>query len=211
MVTMVTLSRRRCASSLFGLLLLAGCQTAEPVTVNPSFTTSPALALKRPAEVAVLPVEDGTGGVEVDRHLVFLRQELMRQLVDRFYTPLAGAVVDAALKGNAEAAAAKAAGGSALAPAYLQKVAGHASEEAVFVLRVDRWDERHLLTNRRVTFQFTAALVGADGQQLWYGTMSGEVKAGGLGAAPRDRDYMARSCGELAIRELLLRLPQRLP
>ena len=43
-------------------------------------------------------------------------------------------------------------------------------------LRIDRWDESKLLINRRVYFQFQASLVGKDGQQLWYGTLSGEVK-----------------------------------
>jgi len=143
--------------------------------------------------------------------VVFLRQEIMRQLVDRLYTPLSAPVVDSALKGNAEAAAARAAGASLLEPTYLQKVAGHSSEEAVFALRVDKWDEANLLTTRRIVFQFQAALVASDGQPLWYGTLSGEVKAGGAGAAPRDRDYMARSCGELAIREVMARLPKRLP
>lgn len=203
-------SPSRC-SSLALLLLAAGCQTTEPVTVHPSFTTAPAMAVSKPSQIAVLPVEDGTPGGAAGRHLVFLRQEVMRQLIDRLYTPLAAPVVDSALKGNADAAAARAAGTSMLEPVFLKKIAGQSSEEALFALRVDAWDESHLLTSRRITFQFQAALVASDGQQLWYGTMNGEVKAGGAGAAPRDRDYMARSCGELAIRELMLRLPQRLP
>ena len=205
-------ARSSYSSSPLGLLLLAaGCQTTEPVNVTPSFTTSPALAVRKPSDIAVLPVEDGSPGGAASRHVVFLRQEIMRRLVDRLYSPLAAPGVDAALKGNAEAAAARASGASTLEATYLQKVAGHSSEDALFALRVDQWDESNLLATRRITFQFQAALVGSDGQQLWYGTLSGEVKAGGAGAAPRDRDYMARSCGELAIRELMLRLPQRLP
>jgi hypothetical protein len=195
-----------------GLLLLAvACKTAEPVTVYPSFTTSPAMAAHKPAEIAVLPVEDGSPASAASRHLVFLRQEIMRQLVDRLYTPLSAPVVDAALKGNADAAAAREAKTSVLEPVYLKKIAGISSEDAVLALRVDAWDESHLLTSHRLAFQFQAALVSNTGEQLWYGTINGNLKAGGAGTAPRDRDYMARSCGELAIRELMLRLPARLP
>jgi len=211
---MVTASRSARSSSrlvLPLLLLAAGCQTVEPVNVTPSFTTSPQLVVLAPSQIAVLPVEDGSPGEAASRHVAFLRQEVMRQLPDRLYTPLAAPAVDAALRGNAEAAATRASGTSILEPVYMQKIAGQCGEEALFVLRVDQWDESNLLTSRRIVFQFQAALVASGGQQLWYGTLKGEVKAGGAGAAPRDRDYMARSCGELAIRELLLRLPSRQP
>lgn len=198
---------------MFGFVLcgsvLTGCRTVEPVTVYPSFTVSPALASQAPAEVAVLPVEDGTEDGAAERHLVFMRQELMRQLVERLYTPLSTQAVDAALRRNDRALAAPASA-SILDPTWLTKVVGLAAEDATLAVRVDRWDESKLLVNRRTYFQFQAALVGKGGQQLWYGTLSGEVKAGGAGAAPRDRDYMARSCGQIAIRELLLRLPRRL-
>ncbi|MCA8949631.1 MAG: hypothetical protein KDE27_09025 [Planctomycetes bacterium] len=194
------------------LLLAAvagGCHTAEPVTVYPSFTVAPALAAQAPTQIAVLPVEDGTDDRAAERHLVFLRQEVMRQLVDRLYTPISSQAVDTALRGTGGVGAAEAAGSrsSVLDPTWLRRVVGRAAEDAALALRIDRWDESKLLINRRVYFQFQASLVGKDGQQLWYGTLSGEVKAGGAGAAPRDRDYMARSCAEIAIRQLLLRLP----
>ena len=212
MVKAPRFARSSSRMAVLGLLLLAaGCKSTEPVTVFPSFTTAPAMAIHKPAEIAVLPVEDGSPGGAAGRHLVFLRQEVMRQLVDRLYTPLAASVVDATLKGNADAVAAREAKTSMLEPAFLKKIAGTSSEDGVFALRVDTWDEGHLLTDRTITFQFQAALVGNDGQQLWYGTIHGTVKAGGAGAAPRDRDYMARSCGELAVSELMLRLPARLP
>ena len=158
-----------------------------------------------------MPVEDASPGGAASRHLVFLRQEIMRQLVDRRYTPMTANVVDSAMKGNADVAAARMSGASILEPALLRKIAGHSSEDALFVLRIDQWDESQLMVSKRMNFRCQAALVGSDGQQLWYGTMNGELKAGGAGAAPRERDTMARNCGELLVRELMLRLPLRLP
>lgn len=196
---------------LLGLVLLAGCKTTDPVLVQPSFTTAPALLVRRPADIAVLPVEDATPGAAATRHLTFLRQEVMRQLVDRRYTPLTAGVVDAAMKGNADVAAARTSGGSILEPATLKKLAGHSSEDAMFVLRLDQWDESNLLSNKRIHFRCQATLVANDGQQLWFGTLAGEIKAGGAGAAPRDRDSMARNCGEMLVRELMLQLPMRQP
>lgn len=193
--------------SLFAGLLafLAACQTTEPVLVDSTLMPTAAFGARSPADVAVLPIEDGTADGAVQRHLVFLRQEVMRQLPDRLFTPLTPAVVDAALRGVPQPAAQE----SVLAPASLQRLVGHSHEDALFALRVDRWDESRLQVDRRVRFQFQAALVGSDATPLWSGTIQGEVKAGGLGAAPRDRDAMARSCGELAIREMLQRLPRR--
>ena len=197
-------------ATVVGLMFaVAGCRTTEPVTVYPSFTVSPALTAQAPAEIAVLPIEDGTEAGAARRHLVFVRQELMRQLVERLYTPITTQTVDAALRRGQEGGA-PAGSSSVLDPTWLKKVAGGAAEDATLALRIDNWDETRLLINRRAYFQFQAALIGKEGQQLWYGTLSGEVKAGGAGAAPRDKDYMARSCMEIALRELLLRLPRRL-
>jgi hypothetical protein len=97
-----------------------------------------------------------------------------------------------------------------LAPAVLKRLVGHSSEDAVFALRVEKWDESRLMVDNRVRFQFQAAMMASNGQLLWSGTIHGETKAGGLAATPRDRDGMARSCGELAIREMLQRLPRRM-
>lgn len=184
----------------------AACQTTDPVLVDATFAPTPAFSTRSPADVAVLPVEDATPDGSVQRHLVFLRQELMRQLPDRRFSPITATTVDAGLRG----AQAAPGGESILSPTVLKSMVGHSSEDAVFALRVDKWDESMLMVDRRVRFQFQAAFVAADGQPLWSGTIRGEVKAGGLGAAPRDRDGMARNCGELAIREMLQRLPHRL-
>lgn len=194
--------------SLAVLLAFAAtaCQTTDPVLVDATLAPTEAFATHSPADIAVLPVEDGTPDGAVQRHLVFLRQEVMRQLPDRRFSPITSATVDAGLR-NAPAAPA---GESILAPTVVRKMVGHSGEDAVFALRVEKWDESMLPVDKRVRFQFQAALVASDGQPLWSGTIRGEVKAGGLGAAPLDRDGMARNCGELAIREMLQRLPYRL-
>jgi hypothetical protein len=186
------------------LALAAACATPEPVVVDATFVANPALDARCPSQVAVLPVEDGTPDSAAAPYLVFLRQEVMRQLPERLYSPLTPQTVDAALRNAPRPGQ----GESILVPATLQKLAGHAAEDAVFALRVDRWDEGRLHVDRRVRFQFQAVLAGADGTPLWSGTIQGEVKAGGAGAAPRDRASMARSCAELAVREMMQRLPR---
>ncbi|MBL9077805.1 MAG: hypothetical protein JNL08_09885 [Planctomycetes bacterium] len=183
----------------------AACQTTNPVLVETTFAPTAAFSTHSPGDVAVLPVEDGTPDGTVRRHLVFLRQEIMRQLPDRRFSPITATTVDAGLR-----AAAAPSGESILSPAVLKGLVGHAAEDAVFALRVDKWDETMLAVDKRVRFQFQAVFVASDGQPLWSGTIQGEVKAGGVGAAPRDLDGMARNCGELAIREMLQRLPHRL-
>jgi len=193
-----------CGAAISCLLLFSGCQIQQPVRVDASFNTAPALATRGPSDIAVLPIEDGTKDHAVERHLTFLRQEVMRQLPDRLFTPLRSEIVDASLRSEAAPI-----GESMLTPATLQRIAGRVREDALLAIRVDTWDESSLMTNRRVKFALQAALVGSDGQQLWSGSLKGDVKAGGAGAAPLGRDSAARSCAELAVRELLLNLPRR--
>lgn len=197
---------RSSASAFCSLALLAACQTPVPLTATPSFTTFPALAARNPSDIAVLPVEDGSEAKDASRLLEFMRQVLRERLPDRHYAPLATAVVDAALHDVHPGA-----GETLLTPAFLKRVAGRATEDAMLAVRVDRWDESRLLSEKHVAFQLQAALVGNDGEQMWSGTLSGDVKAGGMGAAPRDRDAMARSCAEIALGELLNHLALRQP
>jgi hypothetical protein len=184
------------------VVLLAGCVSQPPVNVDASFRTEPALAARSPSQIAVLPVEDGTDNHAVARHLTFLRQEVMRQLVDRLFVPITAETVDAAV--------AVPGGESILTPAVLTGLAGKVQDDAALAIRVNRWDESRLLSERRIRFQFDAAMVAADGTQLWSGTIQGDVKAGGAGPAPLDADAAARSCATLAVRETLLRLPSRI-
>lgn len=201
------------ACRLAALLLVAfvaACQTPDPVVVNATFAPTADFGARSPSQVAVLAVEDGTVDAErPERHaarlLTFFRQEVIRQLPGRLFTPISAAAVDAALTPVAKPAA----GQSIVVPANLQKLAGHAGEDAVFALRVSGWDETSLPVDKKVWFQVEAMMLGSDGTVLWSGQMNGMVKAGGVGPAPRDREGAARSCVELAVREMLNRLPRR--
>jgi hypothetical protein len=197
---------RSTAAFALCLFALAGCQTPVPLTATPSFTTSPALAARNPAEVAVLSPEDATETKDAGRLLEYMREVMEKRLVDRCYTPLRTQVVDASLGG-----ARPGRGETVLTPAYLKRIAGRAREEALLAVRIDRWDERSLLADKMVSFEFQAALIGNDGEALWHGSLSGQVNATGFGAAPRDRDAMARKCADIALDEMLKHLPSRPP
>jgi len=186
--------------------LLAGCKTPVPLSTTPSFVTYPALATHNPNDIGVLPVEDGSPALAASRHLDFMRQVLRRGLPARLYAPMRNEVVDAALSHVQPGP-----GETMMTPAYLKRIAGKAAEDALLAVHVHRWDESRLLSEMKVMFEFQAALIASDGEFLWSGNLSGEVKAGGLGPAPRDRDGMARSCAELALTDLLNHLTRRLP
>jgi hypothetical protein len=186
--------------------LVVGCKAPPPMNATSSFAASPALALRNPSDVAVLPVEDGTPNMAVSRFGDYLRQSIQRQLPARMYVPLAHELIDASLLTNKPQA-----GETLLSPAYLKRVAGKFSEEALLAVRVNRWDESRLLVDKTVDFEIQAAMVASDGEVLWSGSLVGTVKSGGLAAAPRDRDQMSRSCGDLAVIEVLNHLPRRRP
>lgn len=185
-------------------LWFASCQTPPPINASSSFSASPALALRNPSDIAVLPVEDGSSEQVASRHLDYMRQALQRQLPARLYVPLAPELVDAAMLKNQPKE-----GETLMTPAYLKRIAGKATEEAALAVRVNRWDESHLLTDKKVDFEIQAVLVANDGEVLWSGNLSGSVKSGGFSAAPRDRDQMGRSCAELAMIEVLNHLQRR--
>ena len=185
-------------------LVLAGCRTVDPVKVEGSFVTAPKFATNCPTVVGVLPIEDGSEGGAAARHLTFLRQELNRQLVDRGYSSTTENWVDAALMGVGESAA------SVLTPDRLAALAKAGRDDGILAMRIQKWDESSIMADRFTYFEFEAALVAGDGSQLWSGSLSGRVKAGGIGASPLGRDACARSCAELAVRQLLLRLPDRI-
>lgn len=196
---------RTIALALF-VLFAAACKAPPPLTATPAFQTSPSLAARNPADIAVLPVEDGTATNAATPYLDDMRQVLLRQLPQRRYSPLSTRAVDAAVYDLRPSS-----GETVLTPAYLKRVAGRSSEDALLAVRVEEWNENRLMSERVVGFRFGAALVASDGELLWNGTLAGEAKAGGLGAAPRDRDGMARSCAEIALKELLNHLALRTP
>mgnify|MGYP003624450676 CR=1 FL=1 len=192
-----------CAVTL-GLLLLSGCRTVNPVQVDASFVATPEFAVNCPTVLGVLPVEDGTESGSAGRHLTFFRQEVNRRLIDRGYSSTTENWVDASQIGAAPA------GESILTPARLATFAKMGRDDGVLAIRIEKWDEGALMATRRVRFQIGAAMVASDGTQLWSGSIQGSVKAGGVGASPLGRDASARSCAELAVQELLLRLPNRI-
>lgn len=187
-------------------IVLAGCETRPPLLTTPSFQTSPALAARNPADIAVLPIEDGTPDKRAAPLLDYMRRALSRALIDQQYSPLSVDIVDAAVSGISRQS-----GETILTPAYLKRVAGKAQEDGTMAVRIDRWDESTLMSDKRVKFQIQAALTAKDGELLWNGTLAGEVKAGGAGTAPLDREGMAKSCALLAMNELALHLDRRKP
>lgn len=187
-----------------GLLLLSGCQAVNPVQVDASFVATPEFAANCPTVLGVLPIEDGTATASVARHLTFLRQEVNRRLVDRGYSSTTENWVDASQIGAAPA------GESILTPGRLSSLAKQSRDDGVLAIRIEKWDEGTLMADRRIYFQIGAAMVAGDGTQLWSGSIQGSVKAGGVGASPLGRNASARNCAEMAVRELLLRLPDRI-
>lgn len=197
------------AKRWFALVLLAlavGCKSPPPMNATSSFAASPALALRNPSDIAVLPVEDGTSNKGVERFAEYMRQTIQRALPSRLYVPLSLDLVDSAMLANKPQP-----GESMLAPGYLKRVAGKFSEEALIAFRINRWDESRLMVDKTVDFEVQAAMVASDGEVLWSGSLVGTVKSGGLAAAPRDRDQMSRSCANLAIESALNYLPRRSP
>ena len=148
--------------------------------------------------------EDATGSQVATRLLGPMREFLAQRLVARRYAPMRGQFVDASLGGMRPGP-----GQSLLHPEFLRGVAGRSTGDALLAVRIEKWDETRLLSQKFVGFQFQAALVASDGGVLWSGTLSGQAKAGGAGPAPRDRDSMARSCAEAALTEMLQHLPTR--
>src|SRR5690606_24648163 len=100
-----------------------------------------------PTVLAVLPIEDGTADASVGRHLTFLRQELNRQLIARGYSSTTENWVDASVRGAAPI------GESILTPARLTALAKASRDDGVLAVRIEKWDESRLMSERRVYFQ----------------------------------------------------------
>ena len=191
------------SATALGLLLLSGCQTVNPVQVDASFVATPEFTANCPTVLGVLPIEDGTIAGTAERHLMFFRQEVNRRLVDRGYSSTTANWVDASQLGAAPA------GESILTPGRLEALAKQSRDDGVLAIRIEKWDETSLMADRRIYFEIGAAMISSDGKQLWNGSIKGNVKAGGLGASPLGRNASARSCAEMAVSQLLLRLPDR--
>ena len=199
----------RAAASRAPLLLiataLAGCQMPAP-RVESNLQAAPEILAANPSDIAILPIEDATPDQTARPRLGVVRGALAKALIQRRYAPLQPSAVDAAIQARDAAA------GSILDPAWIESVAGKAAEDALLLVRINRWDESSLMSTARVRFDADVKLVFAkDRSILWSGNIRGEAKAGGAdGPAPFDRQGRARGAAEQFASELIRRLPARI-
>ena len=130
-----------------------------------------------------------------------------RGLIQRKYSPLTAAVVDASMGKHIPRPPA-----SIIDQRVLKGLAGRCGEDAVLALRISKWDESSLLSHNQVRFTATVTLLGGpEGTVLLAGGLDGAVKAGGLGPAPRQPEERARAAVEEFVRKLMEVLPWRRP
>ena len=188
--------------------VLASCATPQVADPDVWIQTSPDYGAAGLNNIAVLEVQDPTGQAGHLRGL--MREEVRVQLRDRLYAPTGLTYVDAHLRNGS-----KPAGGlSIVDAAHLKTLAAPACEQeidGIFALQIQTWDESSLLVNNRVRYDVRVALYGAKGQKLlWHGGMRGEVDAGGLGPAPRDRRLRQEAAARAFVKDLVLKLPKRI-
>ena len=188
-------------------LCFAGCMNPQPADVQSSLSASPELYATNPTNIAVLPVEDASPDRRANPHLAHIRDELARALVRQSYSPFSARAVDGPLAN--EAIALNKDGGVTNA-SLLQRLAGKFGEDAVLGVKIDSWDESSLMADNKVRFSSDVALLDSKGKRmLWSGHVNGEVKAGGFGPAPLDRDEKSRSAAAEFAWALIQRLPSR--
>lgn len=187
------------------LVALCACVQRPPADVQSSVIAAPDLYTVNPADIAVMPVEDATPDRRVTPHLDLIRQEVAKSLVGRLYSPLTARAVDAQLATDPLR-------GTVTDATLLGKVAGRFGEDAVLGLRITQWDESKIMATNRIQFSADVTMVDAKGKRtLWSGNFTGDVKAGGSGPAPLDRDEKVRSAAIGFAQELISRLPSRKP
>lgn len=200
--------RARFATAWFVLAstLLVACM-ADPPRVQPSLHASPRLATTGPADIAVLPIEDATPDRKAEPVLVTIREAINEELVERRYSPLAAGRVDSALGTGTNSVPRR---GAVVDAAYLGSLAGKAKEDALLGIRITRWDTSSLMANARVRFGVDVTMIESRSKEiLWSGTVDGDVKAGGDGAAPLDPAERGRDASRRFARELIQLLPRR--
>ena len=198
-------SKHLAALSLLGL---SACLMPELPPIEDSLIRSAQLSTVNPSSIAVLAVEDRTGGEMVTPLLESMRHQLGMSLIDRHYSPLNSVYVD----GRMRRAVQNASSGShsTIETDYLASLAGQADEDAILAVQVSHWDQAGLLVNNQVSFVAKVTLFGsADKTVLWSGDIRGTVVAGGTGAAPRDPEERAQAAAREMVKELLNRLPRR--
>src|SRR5690606_42041145 len=86
--------RRPAKLLLSSVLLAAGCATAPPAVVSSGLIVAPALAERRPSQIAILPIEDATPQRSFEGVADRARSGIEQRLAARGYSPLAPRYVD---------------------------------------------------------------------------------------------------------------------
>jgi len=192
---------------VLALIALPACQSISP-HVTSTLVSTPDLLNQKPADVAILPIEDATPDGRIRPWRATLREALAQGLVSRLYSPLSCDRVDAVLR--SEDAAPR--NGTAIDAGYLKSLTGKFGEEALLAVRFTRWDESSLMSNARLRFACDLTMVHTQsGRTLWSGGLEGEVKSGGYGPAPLSPEARAEDAARQVAIEIAGRLPKRQP
>jgi hypothetical protein len=188
------------------LAVLGACANQPAVIVDASVNSDPALVSLRPNEVVVLPVEDGTPARTLDTRV--LRYAIADALPEKAYVPISIDHAEA-IYANAGARAR----GSVVDATAVRELRGRLDEDAFLGVRVTEWDTSRLAATGRLKFSAEVMMTASStGQPLWWGKVSGDVKAGGeSGVVPIDNEEKLRSVQEMFGRYLLRELPRRNP
>ena len=127
-------------------LVVAACQTPEPVRLASSIQTSPLLAEVSPSDIAVLPIEDATPERAFQPYAETLRKEIAKSLVHKLYSPLSMRLVDAQLARTRGPELTD----SVVEASFLVDVAGEFKEDALLGVRVVRWNDSGIMNTGRI-------------------------------------------------------------
>lgn len=195
--------------ALLPFVVLGACRSTMPSDLRRALVVSPSLAAQQPADIAVLPIQDGTPGRVLEPHYQVLRKQIAAALAKQLYSPLAPRHVDERLGGGAASAGAGRIEVAAVDASFVKGIAGRCDEDAVLGVRVTRWDEASIMENARVHVSAEVLMVGREGAVLWSGTVQGWVKSGGDGPAPIARQARTVSALQVFADSLIAELPQR--
>lgn len=185
--------------------LLSGCQSEPPVRMAASLRVAPELLTLRPADIAILPIEDGTLTRSFGPLEGRMRAALVKQLAERLYSPLDPSHVDRRLRDTGRLAT-----GSPVDGTWLGSVRGSFGEDAVLGVRITQWDVSKIMDTRRVQFSAELLMLGSQtGATLWSGRVEGSVKAGGDGPAPLGREQRIESAADVVAGAIAPGLPNR--
>jgi len=198
----------RLLSAVFplSLLLLVPACYVTPATIYEEIETSKALFDVNPADIAVLPIEDATTHGSAAEACGPIRDQIVRALVKRLYTPLSTRKVDEILAAQEEVRT------SVVDANWLSSVGGHFGEDATLAVRLTAWDPSKLMSSGWVSFGADVALVTPqNAEPLWGGSFSGAIKAGGESPAPFGRQGRQVAVAREFARHLAGFLPRRNP